>query len=193
MPPLKHKTLLQLEAATQAKKIPPEVVASLFHQVVPDVLERFRELARDRLLDALLSVARTHLNSLEWVHGMEFMVWKAVTDGAQRLSEDEVDEFKELAEEAGGWFYRFGDIDDYDPSQVTDEQAKPAFLPIDTWNEYYAKYDAAHGTPEDANLRLRRKIGELEEQTKRKDRQIEELESLLNEKFKEEDKEKPIE
>ncbi len=118
-----HKVLLQLEAATQVKNLPPDVATAMMHHVVPDVLERFRALARDRLFDLLLGVARKYWKLEEWSHGMEFTIWQAVIEGAQTMTAEETEDIKLQADEAGGWFYRYGEDPGFNPDEATEEAA----------------------------------------------------------------------
>ncbi len=156
-----HKTLLQLEAATQVKNLPPDVATSMMKHVVPDILSRFRELARDRLFDLLLSVSRKYWKLEEWSQGMEFTIWQALIEGAQTMTEDETAELREQADEAGGWFYRYGEDPGFNPDEVSDAEAKPQFVSMSRWEELYAARHNKTLSVEEQNRKLRIEIEKL--------------------------------
>jgi hypothetical protein len=162
-----HKTLVQLDSLSAVKNIPPDVAVAMIRQVVPDVVRRLRELGRERLLDLMLAAARKYMGSDDWVQGMEFTLWRAVVEGPEQMDATEVDELKDLAEEFGGWFYRFGDDPNFDPNAATEEDLRPSFYTLEHWKLQYDQYVAKTVTVDEQNARLRRRVEELERELAR--------------------------
>ena len=89
------------------------------------LLYRTRENARFALRCYMELLSIKHAQA-RWADGFEYALWKAVTEGAVKVTAEEVEKLKVLSAEAGGWW------------RVPEETDEPEFASTDDWQ---ARYD----------------------------------------------------
>ncbi len=65
-----------------------------------------------------------------WMHGLEFALWRAVTEGPRRygrldITAEHVSKLRELSDSAGGWI-------------VFDDKTEETYMSLDEWRRIYA-------------------------------------------------------
>lgn len=65
----------------------------------------------------------------DWMQGLEFALWKAAIEGAQKygrlnITDDHIAKLKELSEDCGGWI-------------VFDDVEGEIFVPLEKWRHMY--------------------------------------------------------
>lgn len=106
---LTARNFIEFEAArkpgrsSDANNAKNSVLAELAIHAVP----RVRELAKRTLRFAMEDIFRRHLfvtDSGEWPEDAEYMLWRAMLNGPDTITKEEVEEVDELFVEAGGWW-----------------------------------------------------------------------------------------
>ncbi len=102
-----------------------EVGAFLHHEdrAVIHLAQDLQSTASELLLARMQKYGRLILKN-EMDPELAFMLWRAVTEGARILSEDEVNELQRLAETADGWWRTDGEM--------------PEFVELTQWKVDYA-------------------------------------------------------
>lgn len=111
-----------------AKATERSLSANLLRASVADrLLDRVRENARFalRVYIELLSIKYTQQR---WSEGIEYSLWRAVLGPRSKMTDQEADRLRQLANEAGGW---------YAVPQDTDE---PQFVGLDDWRARYTDW-----------------------------------------------------
>ncbi len=143
-----HAPLLQqlAEAADAPGAVPVKALAALFREFTPQLVTRVRELSRVALRAKMQELSRQHLGET-WAQELEFALWRAVMEGPELVSAEDIGELKDLSGECDGWF-------------VSDDPE--AFVSLDEWKEIYLTWQSAPLSPEDEIERLKRRVAELE-------------------------------
>jgi len=91
-----------------------------------------RTIAKDALFDYMSHISRTYLNSV-WEPGLEYSLWRAVSEKPARMTDEEVRKLEYLSDRAGGW-WRLA------PSGFAE------FVPFAAWKKLVEDYELATRT-----------------------------------------------
>lgn len=86
-----------------------------------------RRLASENLALVMQEIARGFTGE-PWPDDLEYHLWRAITEGAERLTEEQIAKLVELSELSNGWWYFSPDFNEF------------IFLDLSKWKNVYADH-----------------------------------------------------
>lgn len=129
---LTHKHLAEMEASDldlSPRELKPltnahQAAVLAISQRLPDLLQAFRGMAQELLLTEMKALSLQYAES-PWAPAFEYGAWTAVLYGAEKMSTEELERLRRLAEWSGGWYY------------LPDDTEEPIFIPTQDWVQRY--------------------------------------------------------